>query len=138
MGIQFGMVVLYARDLERTIAFYRLLGLDVPDPFPDRPVSLLRTDSGVGFVFTTERTARSFDPDWVRPDGGYQQVLEFVVDDDAAVDAAWSTLTSAGHRGRSAPGAPNGIYSAMVDDPDGNVLLVSSDPAARPGRSTTR
>jgi catechol 2,3-dioxygenase-like lactoylglutathione lyase family enzyme len=134
MGIQFGMVVLYARDLERTIAFYRLLGLEVPDPFPDRPVSLLRTGSGVSFVFTTERTARLFDPAWVRPEGGYQQVLEFVVDDDAAVDAAWAALTAAGHHGRTPPGAPNGIYSAMVDDPDGNVLLISSDPAARPVR----
>ncbi len=134
MAITFGMVVLYVRDLQRSIEFYRLLGLDVPDPLADRPVSIYRTASGVSFVLTTGEIARRFDPDWGQPGPGYQQVLEFVVDDDVAVDAKWSELTAAGHPGRSAPSTPSGIYSALVDDPDGNVILISSDPAAKPVR----
>jgi predicted lactoylglutathione lyase len=99
------MIVLDVRDLRRSIEFYRLLGLDMPAPFADRPVSLCRMDSGVSLVLI-EGFAAGNDPGWVRPERGYQQLLEFVVDDDAAVDAEWHTLTSAGHHGRSHPAGP--------------------------------
>ena len=128
MGIKLGMLVVYARDLQKSIEFYRLLGLDVPDPLPDRPVSIYRMDNGITMIFTTDDIARRFDPSWTRPEPGYQQVTEFLVDDDAAVDTLWDTLTSAGYHGRMAPARSNGPYATMVDDPDGNVLLISNDP----------
>lgn len=132
MAIQFGMIVLDVRDLRRSIDFYRLLGLDVPEPSPDRPVSVFRMDSGVSLVLIEEFAARN-DPAWVRPaQHTYQQLMEFVADDDAAVDSVYAALTGAGHHGRKAPGPTSGIYYALVDDPDGNVLMVSSDPSARP------
>lgn len=124
------MVVLDVNDLERSIAFYRLLGLDVPDPFPDRPVALHTMESGVSIVLV-QGFAAALDPGWARPEG-YQQALEFYVGDDAAVDELWSTLTTAGHHGRVPPTRATGIYAAMVDDPDGNVVLISSDPNADP------
>jgi predicted lactoylglutathione lyase len=111
--IQLGMIGLDVRDIRRSIEFYRLLGLAVPEPFPDRPVSLLRMDSG---------------------EHGYQQFLEFFVGDDAAVDDQWNRLTAAGYHGRMAPRRTTGPYAAMVDDPDGNVVLISSDPAANVSR----
>jgi hypothetical protein len=58
--------------------------------------------------------------------------MEFFVGDDAAVDAEWEKLTSAGYHGRRAPAKTVGPYAAMVDDPDGNVVLISSDAAADP------
>jgi predicted lactoylglutathione lyase len=130
MTLQLGMVVLDASDLNRSIAFYRLLGLDVPDPFPDRPVALHRMESGVSIVLA-QGFAAGVDPDWVRPES-YQQALEFYVGDDAAVDEVWSRLTDAGHHGRMAPASPTGIYAALIDDPDGNVVMISSDPEAGP------
>ena len=131
MTLQLGMVVLDVSDLERSIGFYRLLGLDVPDPFPDRPAALHTMESGVSIVFV-QGFAAGVDPGWVRPEG-YQQALEFYVGDDAAVDEMWDRLTSAGYHGRMAPARPTGIYAALVDDPDGNVVLISSDPDANPG-----
>ena len=130
MALQLGMVVLDVSDLDRSIAFYRLLGLDVPDPRPDRPVTLHVMDSGVSIVLI-QGFAALVDPGWTRPQG-YQQALEFYVGDDAAVDEMWARLTAAGHHGRMAPATPTGIYAAMVDDPDGNVVLISSDPTADP------
>lgn len=124
------MVVLDVDDVERSIAFYRLLGLDVRDPFPDRPVALHTMESGVSIVFI-QGFAASVDADWVRPRSS-QQALEFYVGDDAAVDEMWDRLTSAGHHGRMAPTAKTGLYAALVDDPDGNVVLISSDPDANP------
>ena len=129
--IQLGMIGLDVRDLRRSIEFYRLLGLDIPEPFPGRRVSLHRMDSGVSLVLAEGFAART-DPDWVRPERGYQQFLEFFVGDDAAVDAQWAKLTAAGHHGRMAPAKTAGPYAAMVDDPDGNVVLISSDAAADP------
>ena len=131
MGIQLGMVVLDVRDLQRSIDFYRLLGLKVPDPSPDRPVTLLRMDSGVSLVIG-EGLGAGGDPTWIRPEDGYQVFLEFFVGDDAAVDAEWEKLTSAGYHGRRAPSKTVGPYAAMIDDPDGNVVLISSDAAADP------
>lgn len=130
MTLQLGMVVLDVSDLESSIAFYRLLGLDVPDPFPDRPVALHTMQSGVSIVLV-QGFAVGIDPNWVRPDS-YQQALEFYVGDDAAVDETWSRLTTAGYHARKAPASSKGIYMAAVDDPDGNVVLISSDPNANP------
>jgi predicted lactoylglutathione lyase len=137
MGMQLGMIGLEVRDLQRSIEFYRLLGLEVPDPFPDRPVSVYRMDSGVSLLLT-EGFAAAVDPGWVRPvGGGYQIFMEFFVGDDAAVDAEWEKLTSAGYHGRRAPAKTVGPYAAMVDDPDGNVVLISSDAAADPAAAAS-
>ena len=136
MGIQLGMIGLEVRDIQRSIEFYRLLGLEVPDPFPDRPVSVYRMDSGVSLVIA-EGFAAAADPSWARPEGGYQIFLEFFVGDDAAVDAEWEKLTSAGYHGRKAPAKTVGPYAAMVDDPDGNVVLISSDAAADPAAAAS-
>ncbi len=131
MGTRFGMIVVYARDLQKSIEFYRLLGLDVPDSDPERPVSVCRMDNGVTLIITVDATALRFDPTWTRPEGaGYQQVVEFFVDDDAAVDAIWEKVTSAGYGGRTAPGHLLGPYATLVEDPDGNVVLVTNEPAA--------
>jgi predicted lactoylglutathione lyase len=129
------MVGLDVRDLRRSIDFYRLLGLDLRDPHPDQPVSICRMESGVSLVLA-EGFAASSDPSWVRPERGYQQVLEFFVGDDAAVDAEWSRLTAAGYHGRMPPTRTTGPYAAMIDDPDGNVVLISSDAAADPSTAT--
>jgi predicted lactoylglutathione lyase len=131
MDIRFGMIVLVVRDLQRSIDFYRLLGVDVAEPFGDRPVSLSALTENVNLVLVTEDFAR-LDPQWARPQGGYQQMLEFLVDDDAEVDAGWERLTGAGHHGRQAPARTFGPYAAIVDDPDHNVTLITSDPVRQP------
>jgi predicted lactoylglutathione lyase len=130
------MIVIYARDLQKSIEFYRALGLDIPDPLADRPVSAYAMSAGVTLIITTDVIARRFDPTWTRVDHGYQQVTEFFVDDDAAVDAVWEKLTGAGYAGRTAPGRLIGPYATMVDDPDGNVVLITHEPAADKGSPT--
>jgi catechol 2,3-dioxygenase-like lactoylglutathione lyase family enzyme len=135
--VRFGMVVLYVRDLQRSIEFYRLLGLDVSDPHPEHPVSVYEMANGVTLIITTDALAVRLDPAWARPDLGYQQVMEFFVDDDARVDAVWNKLTSAGYNGRTAPGHLIGPHAMMVEDPDGNVVLITSEPVAQTESSTS-
>jgi len=130
MEIQLSMLILEVRDLTTSVAFYRDLGLELPDPEPGRPVVIHRMGSGVSLVLTTSFAA-AYDPTWTRPAGGYQQLLEFYVGDNAVVDQRWADLVAAGHFGRMAPTQTFGPYAAMVDDPDGNVVLLTSDQAAR-------
>jgi len=134
MEIQLAMVVLEVRDLDASIAFYRRLGLNVPDPVDGRPVTVHRMGSGVSLLLTTA-FASSYDPKFERPTGGYQQLLEFFVGEDAMVENVWSMLTEAGYLGRMPPTKTAGPFAAMVDDPDGNVILLTSDEAARPSSS---
>ena len=61
----------------------------------------------------------------------YQQLLEFYVGEDAAVERLWAFLVGAGYHGRMPPTQTAGPYAAMVDDPDGNIALLTSDEAAR-------
>jgi hypothetical protein len=91
--------------------------------------------TGVSIVLV-EGFAKGADPTWVRPEG-YQQAMEFVVGDDADVDSEWNRLVAAGYHGRMAPTRNAGPYAAMVDDPDGNVVLLSSDPDADPASRPT-
>lgn len=137
MEIQFGMIVLYARELAKSIEFYRTLGLEIPDPHPDRPVSIYRMPSGLSIIFTTDQVAALYDSHWTRPEQGYRQLMEFVVADDKSVDIVWDKLTSAGYRGLTAPAHITGPYAAMVEDPDGNGVLISSDIATLTGATTT-
>jgi predicted lactoylglutathione lyase len=129
--IQLAMIVLEVRDLDASIEFYRRLGLKVPDPANGRPVTVHRMGSGVSFLLTTAFASR-YDPNFERPAGGYQQLLEFFVGEDAKVRDVWSTLTGLGYHGRMPPTKTAGPYAAMVDDPDGNVVLLTSDEAADP------
>lgn len=128
--MQLSMVVLEVRDIRASIEFYRLLGLDLPDPPAERPISIVRMGSGVSLLLV-EGFAATNDPTWSRPTGGYQQLLEFYAGEDAEVDAMSAKLTAAGYHGRMAPKQTQGPYAAMVDDPDGNVVLLTSDEAAR-------
>ena len=130
MEIQLSMLILEVRDLAASIAFYRLLGLNFPDPVPGRPVVIHRMGSGVSLLLTTSFAA-TYDSAWTRPTGGYQQLLEFYVGEDAAVDQHWADLVAAGHPSRMPPTQTAGPYAAMVDDPDGNVVLLTSDQAAQ-------
>jgi catechol 2,3-dioxygenase-like lactoylglutathione lyase family enzyme len=130
MTIRFGMIVLYVRDLHKSIAFYRLLGLDLADPHPDRPVAQADLGGGVSLLLTTAAIATRVDAAWSRPDVGYQQVVEFFVDDDAAVDEVWRRMTSAGYRGLTAPGHLLKPYATVLEDPDGNAVMLTHEPAA--------
>ena len=82
-------------------------------------------------MLLTTSFAATHDPAWNRPARGYQQLLEFYVEENAVVDQRWADLVAAGHPSRMPPMQTAGPYAAMVEDPDGNVVLRTSDEAAR-------
>ncbi len=117
---------LVVSDMAATLAFYRLLGLDVPadaDAEPHVEVPL----GGLRLAFDTVETIRSFDPSWFAPTGGHRVALGFACSTPAEVDAAWAELTAAGHHGHKEPwDAFWGMRYAIVHDPDGTPIDLSA------------
>jgi catechol 2,3-dioxygenase-like lactoylglutathione lyase family enzyme len=108
-------------DMAKSLAFYRALGLPVPDGAEDQPHVEVPLPGGMRLLFDTEETVLSFHPSWRPPAGDGRIGLAFALPDAAAVDAAYAELTGAGHHGELAPfDAFWGQRYAVVQDPDGN------------------
>lgn len=107
-------------DMAATLAFYRLLGLPVPDGAEDAPHVEVPLGGGIRLMFDTEATIRSFVPDFVPPTSGGRVGLAVQLPDPAAVDALYERVTAAGHHGELAPfDAAWGQRYASLQDPDG-------------------
>jgi predicted lactoylglutathione lyase len=122
---RFTMVVLLIEDMARSVAFYERLGVAFPPDIGSRTDVVVDIGGGHNIVWS-ETFARN-EPDRRPPAGGSRIMLEFFVDGRAAVDAAWAELTEAGYRGRRAPWLTSfNAYMCLVDDPDGNTVLVTA------------
>ncbi|GGW13939.1 glyoxalase/bleomycin resistance protein/dioxygenase superfamily protein [Streptomyces sp. HB202] len=108
-------------DLAASLAFYRRLGLDIPDGAESAPHVEVTLPGGQRLLWDTEEVIASFDPDWQRPAGGGERVaLAFVCDSPAEVDALYAELVGAGYTGHLKPwDAVWGQRYAVVLDPDG-------------------
>jgi catechol 2,3-dioxygenase-like lactoylglutathione lyase family enzyme len=105
-------------DMARSIAFYRLLGLDVPET-PDEGHVDTFLPNGVRFMLDTEETVRSFRPDWTRARGN-QLAVALECEGPAEVDAVYARVTDAGYHGEKEPwDAFWGQRYAQLEDPDG-------------------
>jgi catechol 2,3-dioxygenase-like lactoylglutathione lyase family enzyme len=120
----FNQLNLVVRDLEATLAFYRMLGLAV-EAAPGGHASV-KLPNGVAVEFDTTEFVGLWDSGWTGATGG-STVLGFGVGSRAAVDELYGELTAAGHRGRQAPyDAFWGARYAIVEDPDGNPVGIMS------------
>jgi uncharacterized glyoxalase superfamily protein PhnB len=107
-----------ASDLARSIAFYRLLGLDFPESAEDGHIEAAQPN-GFRLMLDTEETVRSFQPDWTRSTGN-QLGLAFECGSAAEVDEVYARVTSAGFHGEKEPwDAFWGQRYAQLQDPDG-------------------
>ena len=107
-----------ASDMGRSIGFYRLVGVDVPET-PDEAHIDTFLPNGVRFMLDTEETVRSFRPDWARETGN-QISLAFECASPAEVDETYRRVVEAGFHGEKEPwDAFWGQRYAQVQDPDG-------------------
>ena len=106
-----------ASELARTIAFYRLLGVDVPEGGEGHIEATL--PSGVRFMLDSEDVIRSFRPDWAR-ESGNQLALAFECSSPDEVDELFERVRTAGFEAEKEPwDALWGQRYAQVRDPDG-------------------
>jgi catechol 2,3-dioxygenase-like lactoylglutathione lyase family enzyme len=121
MNAQLDLIGIVVEDMERALAFYRELGLDVPEDGDGQPHVETTLRGGLRLAWDTRETIQSFNPDWEPASGGPQIGLAFLVDSPADVDAVFERLVSLGHHGHKEPfDAPWGQRYALVHDPDGN------------------
>ena len=105
-------------DMARSIAFYRLLGLDVPET-PDEGHVDTFLPNGVRLMLDTEETILSFRPEWTRETGN-QIALAFECASAAEVDEVYEKVVAAGFEGEKSPwDAFWGQRYAQLRDPDG-------------------
>jgi uncharacterized glyoxalase superfamily protein PhnB len=127
---------LVARDFETSLAFYRLLGLEIEDhSAPDRVI--LHASAGeageVDLEFDNEALSETYNAG-SRRSGSRAVLINFAFETRAAVDAKYAELIAAGHPSRQRPYDTFwGARMAIVADPDGNdvALQSPSDPARR-------
>ena len=105
-------------DLQRSMQFYRMLGLDLPDDPPEDHVEATMAN-GTRLMFDTEEVIRSFLPEWSREDGN-QVSLAFECGSPAEVDQIYAGVVAAGFEGEKEPwDAFWGQRYALLGDPDG-------------------
>ncbi len=122
------LVGLVVADMAASLAFYRRLGLDVPEGAEDAPHVEAVLPGGLRIAWDTEESVRSFDPGWTRPSGGNRVELAFRCGSAAEVDAVYAELTAAGHPGHLEPwDAVWGQRYAVVLDPDGGGVSLFAD-----------
>jgi catechol 2,3-dioxygenase-like lactoylglutathione lyase family enzyme len=115
---QLNAMGIVASDMARSIRFYRLLGLDVPDTPEEGHVDTF-LPNGVRFMLDTEEVILSFRPDWKRETGN-QIGIAFECESVAEVDATYARIVEAGFHGEKEPwDAFWGQRYAQLQDPDG-------------------
>jgi catechol 2,3-dioxygenase-like lactoylglutathione lyase family enzyme len=120
---------LVVRDMPRSLAFYRRLGLTIDEgsePAWARHHASARS-GGVRLEFDSDAFARQWDPGWKGSPGGGLGVLIFDVPTREDVDRLFATLTQAGAPVQQPPeDAFWGARYAIVEDPDGNPVGLMS------------
>jgi catechol 2,3-dioxygenase-like lactoylglutathione lyase family enzyme len=115
---QLNAIGIVSSDMARSIRFYRLLGLDVPETPGEGHVNTVMPN-GIRLMFDTEDEMRSFRPDWTRRTGN-QLAIAFECAGAAEVDEIYRRVVEAGFHGEKEPwDAFWGQRYAQLADPDG-------------------
>jgi catechol 2,3-dioxygenase-like lactoylglutathione lyase family enzyme len=107
-------------DIPRSLAFYRLLGLEIPhtDETENHVEIVLR--NGLRFAWDKLEMIQTFDPTAsIQP----HSIGAFLCSSSSEVDATYQRLLEAGYEGHKAPwDAFWGQRYAIVKDPDGHTV----------------
>jgi len=123
------MVGLVVADMARSLAFYRTLGFEIPVEEDHKRFVMHRMASGVTIFFDTVFFPGNDPERRPAPRGSYNISLEVYLWTREAVDAKWAELIGLGYAGRKAPWKSDGPYAAIVEDPDGNPILLTAEDA---------
>ena len=109
------------RDIAESVRFYRLLGLDVPDP-DGGPHHQVELPGGPRLMWDTVELMQQLDPNREEPKG-QRMALAFECESPDDVNATYARLVEAGYEGKKEPyDAFWGQRYANVVDPDGNTV----------------
>src|SRR5262245_27306566 len=136
MALELYMLGLIVQDMPTALEFYRRLGVAIPEGSDDK--SHVEIKMGSGLTFFLDSNPARWDPGFGsqpapepnRAADRYPSILEFYMDEQAAVAAKYAELINFGYQGYREPYITSfGMCFAMVKDPDGNTILLSADAA---------
>jgi catechol 2,3-dioxygenase-like lactoylglutathione lyase family enzyme len=136
----FDQINIVSADLEASVAFYRRLGVEVPESNVYRTATGAhhatmepsQANTNLGLAVDSVAFARVWNTGWAqRPDLAGRVVVGFRLPSRESVDQVYADLTAAGYKGLQVPhDAFWGARYAIVQDPDGVAVGLMS-PASR-------
>jgi uncharacterized glyoxalase superfamily protein PhnB len=128
-------------NVDASIAFYRRLGVDIPDPRiwrtatgPHHVTAIeSRADEAASLDLDSAAFAQKWNKGWAgRKDLAGRVVVGFSVSSREEVDRLFGEMTAAGHKGLQEPwDAFWGARYAIVEDPDGIAVGLMSPISAK-------
>lgn len=126
MALELYMVGVIVEEMGRAVEFYRRLGVDIPEGSETQQHVGVKMGNMTFFLNTKSLNAR-WDPAKTEAAGGYRIILEFYVETREALDAKYAEMIGYGYQSHVAPYETFfNTYFAMIDDPDGNTVLLSA------------
>ena len=130
MSVNLNYVAMVASDLEATLAFYRDLGLPIPEGAhlnaeggPEDHIEV--TVNGLRVAWESEALARQLNPAWTAPTGNARLGIAFEAGSPAELDAICARMAARGHTVSTPPyDAFWGQRYATLRDPDGGSVDV--------------
>jgi uncharacterized glyoxalase superfamily protein PhnB len=125
-----GQINIVVRDMQKSLAFYRLLGLSIEEiPLAEwaRHHASAVTSNGVRVEFDSVAFAKQWNPGLDEAKLGSATIPFFHVASREEVDRVHARVTAAGHASQKAPeDAFWGARYAIVEDPDGSAVGIMS------------
>jgi uncharacterized glyoxalase superfamily protein PhnB len=118
---QLDLIGLVVQDMAASLAFYRRLGLSIPDGAETEDHVETTLPGGLRLAWDSAEMIRKIDAEWTPSTGSPRIGLAFLCDSAADVDRVYRELVEAGYDGHKEPwDAFWGQRYAQVHDPDGN------------------
>lgn len=126
MALELYMVGVIVEDMARAVEFYRRLGVEIAEGAETQHHVEVKM-SGLTFFLSTKLINARWDPARSDASGGYRIILEFYLENRQAVDEKYAEMMNYGYASHVAPFiTPFNMYFAMINDPDGNTILLSA------------
>lgn len=121
MALELYMVGLIAKDMDKSLEFYRRLGLAIPEGNEGQRHVKVKMESGLTFFLNA--------PDRTEIADSQRVIFEFYLPSRASVDQKYTELTGFGYQSSRPPAfeASIPVYFALVNDPDGHAIMLSAD-----------
>ncbi|HEY4385482.1 MAG TPA: VOC family protein [Ktedonobacteraceae bacterium] len=120
MALELYMVGLATQNMDKSLEFYRRLGVAIPAESEGKQHVSVKMGGELTFFLNSMGLAS--------PEEGPRVIFEFYLKERSLVDAKYAELIDFGYQSFRAPFvSPFSVYFAMINDPDGNVVLLSAD-----------
>jgi catechol 2,3-dioxygenase-like lactoylglutathione lyase family enzyme len=122
MSIALRTVGIIVKEMPKTLAFYRMLGLNIPQDADTEENVDFEAENGIVLGFVTEARVAQNDPNFGSPTSSSLN-LQFECGSPAEVDETFARMTAAGYAGYAEPWDTFwGQRFGRVTDPDNRIV----------------